>query len=181
MGDGSVIKQHSNPRFQVSVIKKKYLEYLDTQLKNISLGVKIKRKASEQADSVGRRKDNFNDIYTLDTVTHPELEVFRGWYESGEKVWPEKIHLSPVVLKHWYCCDGTLVKEGEYKAPEIAAVNETNNRQKVHSMFDKIDINILDRPNGFRVSAKDSERFFRYIGEPLPGFDYKWPEVYRHC
>jgi len=174
MGDGSVIKQYSNPRFQVSVIKKEYLEYLDTQLEGISLGVKIKRTASEQAASVGRKENNFNDIYTLETVTHPELQVFRRWYDSGEKIWPEDIYLSPVVLKNWYCCDGTLVKDGEYKAPEIAAVNEIGNRQKVHNMFNKINIKILDRPNGFRVSAEDSESFFRYIGEPLPGFSYKW-------
>jgi len=101
-------------------------------------------------------------------------------------VWPEKIELTPTVLKHWYCGDGNWNNGSCNNSIQISMANEKENTDKITQMF----INVgLPAPSNYNISGKrcaaqftveQSKELWEYMGEPLPDFEYKWPEQYRN-
>ena len=178
------------------MVSKNYLNYIDKIFGKFSLGVHVKETPEE---AVKRRrkseflsngyKEDYKTVYRWMSMAHPEITKFSEWYSTGEKVWPKDIELTPTVLKHWYCGDGTYVNRNQGHI-QIAMLNEVNNTQKVDSMFKNSGLPV---PSNYNISTKDgekvtcgatftvsqSEKLWEYMGEPLPDFDYKWPERYR--
>jgi len=193
MGDGWLSTCNKRPRISVELITKDYLTYLANEVFPVcSGGVNLKRTAKEAAE-VSRKAgfrpnakaENYSDIYSWQTTSHPELEQYREWYSTGEKCFPEDIELTPTMLKTWYVCDG-FVHNDRY--PGIALSNEHGARDKIDNMFreqgltdyywkvSKTDDKHATKPNAtvrFRTAGADN--FFRYVGSPPPGFEYKFP------
>jgi len=157
MGDGHINRGGKNPYLSVEMKSPNYLEYVSSMFPWISTGI----------------IDREDGIYRFDTRSVCALTEFAEWYSSGKKIFPENIDLTPIVLKHWYVCDGGLGGNGPY--PMIAVTNEIDNKQKIECYFDSIGIDIRWKTHKLAVRAHDVDSFFDYIGEPLPGFRYKWP------
>lgn len=191
MGDGSVDRTSTNPRISCSNTKKKYLDYLDKQFPVIGLGVKLENSAKECAERdrcSGFNKtasaDQYSDMYRWRTRTHPELAEFGNWYKGGYKLFPENISLSPVLLKHWYVCDGSYINHNYNSHIVIGISNERENIDKIKKYFSTQDlpepkVSSSVRSNGsintsIRWTVCGSLELFDYMGEPLPGFEYKW-------
>lgn len=183
MGDGSLDRSGANCRVKVEMINEKYLKYVDGVLGNLSNGVTMTRTAEENAKKMrtsGFRPDanasNYSDVYRLTTKRHPKLNDFESWYESGEKVFP-KLELTPTMLKHWYVCDGHL-SERENSRPNVVfgITNEYEHSDKLEQMFIEqgIDANTTESKN-LNIGVSHTEKFFEFIGEPIKGFNYKWP------
>jgi hypothetical protein len=186
MGDGSINRQSKSPRLRAEMTAKAYLEYLDSKFPHISCGVTQSRSASEQAESHresgfnnSASGNNYSDCYWWETMTHQDFDEFADWYNTGNKVFPESLELTPTVLKNWYVCDGGV----NNKSIRIYVGNERNNKSKIESYFLDIGIGSLkwsevDRGSrshtSINFSVEDSEKLFEYMGEPLPGFEYKW-------
>lgn len=195
MGDGSVSRQSKNAHIDVQMTNRKYLEYLDDLFGCLTTGVKLAKTAEEVAKASSA--DDFNeyddpdayaDLYRLRTRNHPALNVYDSWYETGEKVWPSSIELTPTVLKHWYVGDGTYDEREFANSSTIAfsVVNESRNQEKVDALFDEVG---LPTPSWYpyecesgrmtcRISwnCEESVELFEYMGAPLPGFQYKWTD-----
>lgn len=170
-----------------------YLQYINEEVfPNIGTSVSLLRTAEEVCERSQRNTtvdgsenaEDYSDMYAWRTVGHPELSDYRSWYDSGEKQWPDGLELSPVAFKHLFVGDGSYHQGDEYI--KITTVNEMDNEEKVVSIFDRSGIRI----NNFRydphsdkvdifLSKSESERMFELMGDPLPGFEYKWPESYR--
>lgn len=198
MGDGSISYGNSkNPSIQCSCINKKYLNYLDNFFGLLSTEPFKSRTAEELAES--NRKSGFDpsanaktysDQYYWKTVSHPELKKFSNWYDSGEKVWPEDMVLTPTILKHWYCGDGHYNNYNNGRI-EISMDNEYKNNKKVLSYFDNININLTEsrfnkykRKDGrqcctLQFRESQSEILWECMGDPIPGFEHKWPERFK--
>lgn len=196
MGDGSICYHYDNPTLQISVIKKEYLEYIDEELGNLSLGVRKQTVAEESAKmnresgfSPNAKTENYSDIYRLVTTAHHELQQYADWYSTGEKVFPQSINLTPTTLKHWYCCDGTMDTWDGSRRIRISAGNEEQNKDKLKDYFNNVGLpqptltsieggtsqyDYTELQIGFTV--EDSKEVFSYMGEPLPGFEYKFPD-----
>jgi len=63
--------------------------------------------------------------------------------------------------------------------------NEVNNTDKVNQLFENAG---LLSPSNYDISENNciaeftvdqSKELWQYMGEPLPDFEYKWPEEYR--
>lgn len=192
MGDGSVDRSSNNPRFSCSSVQKEYLEYLDSLFPIIGLGVKLHRTAEQCVErdidsgfNKSAKEENYSDIYRWRTMCHPDIQQFSNWYNSGEKSFPKQLSLTPTILKHWYCCDGSYA-DGVRNVIEIGVSNEIDEKDKIKSMFQDSGLgepswNICKRAgnrdgmNGkIYFSSKSTDRLFDYMGEPLPGFEYKW-------
>jgi hypothetical protein len=178
---------------EVEMINEDYLNYLNENVfPHIGTTVGLLRTAESNAEDAKTRDgflgsgnvENYSDTYSWRTVGHPELKQYRGWYNGEDKVWPEDIQMDPVTLKHLYVGDGSFHQRDEYM--KITTRNEMNNKEKVLGIFDRSGISI----NNFRYddysdkvdiffSKGESFRLFELMGEPLPGFEYKWPEEYR--
>lgn len=200
MGDGSIDRGRGgrNPKLECEMINPNYLEYIDTQFGIFGNGVSLHRTAEENAKqcrdrgfSPDAKEENYSDSYRWRSVSHPELEEFANWYSTGKKVWPDDIELTPTVLKHWYCGDGNWNNNGSRNYIIIAMSNEVNNTDKVDIMFESVglpspnnyDIQERSRDGGLKCNAvftvEQSKELWSYMGEPLPDFEYKWPDNYK--
>lgn len=194
MGDGTLHRSGNNPHLVISSITKEYLEYVDEIMGVKTTGVKQfdSKSADKNARSIeksfGKSAENVScsDIYVLSTRKFPELQKL-DWYtgNNGEKVWPNNIDLTPTVLKHWYANDGTYNKDNNFL--NIAASNERGNYKKVKEMFERASLpspQYNESENdysgwivSFYFTGDDTKEIFDYMGDPLPGFEYKWRNI----
>lgn len=196
MGDGCLNRSSTNPRLKVEMISPNYLKYLDDIFGCLSTGVSLTMTAKESAKhnrdsgfSPNANSENYSDKYIWNTRCHPELYQF-NWYKTGEKVFPDDIELTPTVLKHWYCGDGHWDNTGQNSHISICMLNEVENTDKVDQYFRNVG---LPEPSNYNIrydksgnidcdaqfTKKQSRELWEYMGEPLPDFEYKWPEEYR--
>jgi hypothetical protein len=196
MGDGSLGRSNKNPRIRVKMISPNYLEYLDETFGCLGTDVTLKQTAAESAkqnrDSGFRpnaKEENYSDVYQWRTRSLPELHDF-NWYKTGKKVWPEWVPMTRTVLKHWYCGDGCFDNSSRQHSIVIGMSNEVENTDKVDKYFKRMG---LPTPSNYSISKRKdgsknciakftqpaSKKLWEYMGEPLPDFEYKWPEEYR--
>jgi len=197
MGDGSVKRDSNrNPYIRVRSITKEYLEYLDDLFGMMSLGVKLRYTAEEKARENRDRNfspdadaSNYSDQYIWRTRRSEKFRQYENWYTEGKKVYPE-IELTPTILRHWYVCDGHYHNSRSDNYISISCSNEQNNKDKVEKMFSNIGYDVeywneSTRNNGkysgttnsaICFNVQTSKNIFNYIGEPIPGFEYKWPD-----
>jgi hypothetical protein len=190
MGDGTLQRRNEgNPRIKVKMITEEYLKHLDDVFGVLSSGVRFATSGEENAKRKQKnqhwpetKKENYNDLYEWHSRTHPSLEMF-DWYSSGKKVWPERIELTPTVLKHWFVGDGHYHRRDKHLS--ISMNNEVDNQEKVSRFFANAEI---PKPDRYRVDVRenftecsafftveDSKTLYEYMGDPLPGFQHKWP------
>ena len=198
MGDGSIISESKNNRITMNMVSENYLKYVDSIFGCLGTGVSLKRTAKESAKNSRKyninnnaKEENYSDVYSWNTRAHPELNIFTGWYKNNTKVWPNKINLTPTTLKHWYCGDGHWSNSGTSNRIKITTSNEAKNTDKIDSMFKNSG---LPTPSNYSKYKKESgsincdicftvdqsKELWKYMGNPLPDFGYKWPRKY-HC
>lgn len=171
MGDGSVCSSDNrNPYIQVTMENKKFLDWIDTELGILSTGVKIVE---------GTGFSEGTKYYKLITRRLNELRKYNEWYGENGKNFPDDINLTPLKLKVWYCCDGDKSVDTRWTTKEyarISAHNEIKNKNKINRYFDGLEFTPNWNDGGrFTFGRYGSYNFWDYIGEPLPGFEYKWP------
>jgi len=197
MGDGSINRGRKNPQIKVEMISPNYLKYIDSKFEMFGKGVSLKQTAEESAKrccdsgfSPNAKVDDYSDLHLWYSMAHPELQEFAEWYSTGKKVWPSNIKLTPTVLKHWYCGDGTWYNSGSHNHIRIGMSNEVENTEKVDQMFENVGLpspinyDIWGGEDGSEMcnalfTVEQSKELWEYMGEPLPDFEYKWPEQYR--
>jgi hypothetical protein len=152
------------------MINREFIEWVDSELGIISTGTVSKY---ERDTSFGS-----STTYRLNSRRLSQFEQYRDWYDCGEKVFPE-IELNPLILKVWYCCDGDMSVDERWNKKcyaRLTASNEMDRKENINSMFSGLPFS----PNWndgarFTFGREGSKKFWEYIGEPLPGFEYKWP------
>lgn len=194
MGDGSVDDKNDsrrNPRLRAAMTTKEYLKYLRDKFPKTSKDLTVHQTDEQLAKRNHKNSflqssnaEDYKTQYKWQTISHPEISQYEEWYSSGEKVWPE-VKLTPTTLKHWYVCDGSFNNNEHRFYVELHCSNERKNKEKIERMFDCAGLEVSrwrdDKQDSgrYKTSAilnnKESEDFFDYIGEPLPGFEYKWP------
>lgn len=187
MGDGWVDKDKNNCRISVSVVEEEYLNYLDSKFGNLSCGVYEDKSGETNAKIKGGDPDNYRDTYRLQTICHPDLNTYGKWYKEDGKAWPENIVLNPITLKHWYVCDGHYKNTGGDDYITISMSNEIKNTEKIESYFERSGLPSPTWQKGTSVlkgvefprcvarwTVSESEELFSYMGDPIPGFEYKW-------
>lgn len=163
MGDGALDSQNGrDPRVTIAVQKRRYIEYLQDILQPL---------CGEIYKS--------NNLWWISTRNHGGLEKYASWYDSGNKLWPSDLQITPTILRHLYAQDGST----QHRASPIARVctrNEQENREKVSEI---IKTSGLPAPtwdeHQFRCSVEDSQDVFKFMEHGVAGYEHKWPEEYR--
>lgn len=198
MGDGTIGKKEGkNQRVQANMTNSEYLRHVDKQFGILGTGVSLYQTAKECANSASEsgfspnaKEKNYSDQYSWRTRCHPDIQEFAKWYASGKKVWPEDIELTPTVLKHWYCGDGCLASTKNTYYIKISMSNESENTDKVDSLFENSGIpspnryDMYKRRNGSIkcgaiFTTDQTKELLKYMGSPPPGFEYKWTKDYK--
>jgi len=182
-------RNKDKPRVVLAMTNKKFLEYLSNELTHLTGEVRLKKTAEEVAKdaresgfSEKAAVDDCKDVYEINFTNKEKYKELASWYDNGEKKWPEKLELTPNVLTGLYVGDGSIRKfsgdkyDGARPNLVITTTNEIDNEQKIKSYFTEqgFDAPTITPPQVV-FSADTSENLFNYMGEPLPGFEYKWP------
>jgi len=177
MGDGwAEDKDNGKARVRVAMINKQYISYLNSLFPIYGTGV-------SQVT-----KDGFNgptDMYQFSTMTAPAFSQYRNWYDEGTKSISD-IQLTPTVAKHWYASDGSTEFDGGWSRAKLYCDVGLADKGAVIQMFEESGSPVPKweeykrengNPKGVLVfSSKQTDDFLNWIGDPLPGFKYKWGE-----
>lgn len=164
MGDGSIVQREITPHFVVSMSGGSGDEFTKWLQEQITITSK----------RIEKRLDNSNHktVYSLRTHSHEYFNNLAEWYNSGRKLYPNKLSLTPTILKMWYVSDGSLSNSG----PIFTCWNESHRKDFLLSLFEDIGLSVTwqSANNDIYIRKESQDNFFEYIGEPVPGFEYKW-------
>lgn len=191
MGDATLRRHTKIPFVQIYMINEEFIEWLDEEFGWLSTGWSLYRTAEHSAE-LGRsngsnpiaRAANYNDVYQTQTRSMPQFEQYREWYPDGEKRFPADLELTPMRLKCWYVCDGTLNHDPRYPNARpyitISMYRHMDQVEEILAMFEAtgLDLNPQVDEKSIRFRADDSETLLTWMGYPLPGFEYKWARTY---
>lgn len=184
MGDGYIyMNDGENPYLSVQMTNEEFLKWLYDELDPLSRYFKHEQTAKEKAEQNRRngysddaREEDYNDVYGFSTRCLPALKKYAAWYETGQKRFPDDLELTPLVLKMWYVCDGTkYTQENTRPVIEIGCTNERDRVEYVKGLFSSLDVSPRFDDSVVRFRVDDSEKLWKYMGDSVPGFEYKWP------
>lgn len=166
MSDGCV----GETGLKVEMITKEFIEWIDDEMGIFSTGVSHR----EVEDK------NRNDTWIVRLRNFSDIQDYKDWYSTGEKQFPDELVLTPLMTKVWYCGDGTW--DGR---PCFAVTNENAREDFVRNLFEKKEFETIwyskesKKENEKKyarvtISQHQTRDFLDWMGEPLPGFDYKW-------
>lgn len=124
------------------------------------------------------------EYYRFETRCHPELRDYLSWYRP-EKIWPE-IEITPTILKYLYISDGTYDNTNSHNRIMISCSKESHNPDRISKILDESGypvgrVYIYERDGRsddmqLWFDTEQTEKMFEDMGEPVPGFEYKWPD-----
>lgn len=177
LGDADIKEGTNGSIFRLRMTNKRFLEWVSTQLSPLSRGVFLSESSEKQKKSALRGQldgvssdSDFNDLYVLRTVTHPQVDELLEWYSTGKKRYPET--MTKEMLRMWYVTDGWNQKNNI----RIRCKQQSDRPESITNILSSVGINpSIDADNGIiRVHSQDSNDFFSSTEAP-PGFEYKWP------
>lgn len=179
LGDADIKSGTNGSIFRLRMTNKKFLEWVSSELSPISRGVFLSEDSEAQKESALRGElegvtDNseFNDLYGVRTVTHPQVNKLNDWYSTGKKRYPESI--TKEMFRMWYVTDGWNSRNNI----RVRCVDQSDLANETISKIDNLKFvssSTFDEGRGtIRISSEDSREFFRTTSPP-PGFEYKWP------
>lgn len=182
MGDGTVGKTASGKRnnLKVEMTKREFLDWVARQLGDLVSLLKKSREAEDLAEKNRRHghtvnEENINDEHILGTVATDFTTRMRDrWYPNGEKRFPDDLDLTPEMTRIWYVCDGSLARN---EVAVIYAHNEISRQDYMESLFDDTPFNPsfnYTGGGGLQFTKEETPEFLRWIGDPVPGYEYKW-------
>lgn len=161
---------------RTKMINKEFLDWLYNELGFFSSNLELYMSAYESYEDASKRfpndvttVENYSDIYEYRTIRHPYFTKLDEWYSSGKKRFPEDLELTPLIAKVWYVCDGSYNNR-----VCIYAKNESDRSNFLINLFDVADARWQSASNCIRFTRSGSDEILEWMGEPLPGFEYKW-------
>jgi len=180
LSDGYISWKDTTPSMGVALTNRPALEWIDEQLAPYSHGVKdcasaelrasISRQSGFQPDASAEKYD---DMWYVLTSSMESLRPMADWYSDDGKNIPSTVDISPESLRMWYICDGGVMWNKFDGHPRIHTTKYCFDSDSV------IESVLSNYPGEFEVWEKsvafrDVDVFIDYVGERVPGFEYKW-------
>jgi len=182
MGDGS-LNRSGDSEFSMVVMstQARFLQHLDALFGPLSAGVRMHQDGETIA--AGARKSGFDtsegsweykDVYAVRIRGHPTLTEMRNrWYPDGQIRYPSDLVLTPTAAKMWYCSDGGL---SWARRPYVAfgTHNEAGRPEFLKALFEEHGFDPVWSDPLLRFTNDDTGDVLDWMGDPIPGFEYKW-------
>lgn len=168
LGDGYINEQKTNQhRLVVTSMSKRFLDHLHNEWAWLFCDPYLYR--SEQ-----------NDYYRTHTISHSYFTEMREWYSGGEKKFPDDLNLDATATKYWYAGDGTLSTQNTNPFARISTRNESDRGDWLVGL---LPFDATFSSNYINIPTNQTPEFLDWLGEPLPGYEYKWNETlnYEDC
>lgn len=101
---------------------------------------------------------------------HPEIKEYRDWYSSGKKQFPKHMELTPLIVRIWYAGDGSTFDTDK---TWYRITNHMNKLDKLLNWFEEA--GVKGSIHGKSIAFTEHSGFEELIGEPVPGYERKWP------
>lgn len=112
-------------------------------------------------------------LYSVRSICCDEMtEQYERWYPDGSRRIPDDFEITPMVMNHWYCSDGHLKTENKNPRLSIGCSYEQDRRSFVEGLF-PFPTSYVGYEICFPTAITDE--IVDYMGDPIPGFEYKWP------
>jgi hypothetical protein len=163
IGDGTLDNGgNTNYRLTVTTTEPEYAKHIEELLGWLHTSTR-----STTYDDVRK------EVYRVRTHCLSDITTeYKRWYPNGDKRIPDDFTITPFTLKHWYCADGHLKDNSSNPRFSIGCKFENDRRTFVEELFPFPATYV-----GYEICFKtaDTEKIANYMGNPLPGFRYKWP------
>lgn len=182
LGDGSIPRVDGSRSLRVPMINRRFLRWYDERMGYLTTGVRQVHTAEQLAESnrvsgfsPDAEAEDYHDTYVVRTRSHPYFNELREWYSTGEKRFPDDLELTSRLAKLWYVSDGYL-DVGRWGRPrvEIKAHSESDRAEFLCDLFRERGFDPTFRRHELRFTCDDTERLLDWLGDPPPGFAYKW-------
>lgn len=187
LGDGSVVRPTANPRLQVNSRKESFLEFIHGEFGVFSATRPRLVKSAEELAQADRESgfhpeaeaENYGNKYGWESICSKRFEPWREWYETGKKVWPNDIDLTPLTMSVWYASDASFNPNHGKGRAKIDTANEKDSREKVLSYFNGISVETpawdsYEDHSRIRFSAEGTQQLLEYMDTVIPGYEHKW-------
>lgn len=185
MGDGHVPKTHGNSQMRIRMINKEFLDWLDQELSYLSSGVRFIKSADDSAKQMrdsgfrpNAKKENYNDVWELNTRTHPYITNMReNWYVPEKSFNLDIIDLNKDVIKMWYVTDGYLCdRDGHNPYSAFRMDSQSGTASEISKELSSMGFNnsVRDGGNVIAISPLSTIDLLDWIGDAPDGFEYKW-------
>lgn len=189
MGDGALKHSHKkserlgNQSIEVVSINKEFIKHLYNDYSPFFTEPSIRRSAKDSArqaidsDVVSSPEGStFRTQYRIVSRAIPFFNRYDSWKISGKKRWPSDIEFTPEQLRYLYVADGGLSwnKDSMSARAQITSSNEPEQMGRLCDMLNKIGIDCSTYDDRIMMKPSSTDDFFNYLGEPVPGFEYKW-------
>lgn len=184
MGDASLATHDSpNPYLRWNNTNFQFMNHVHNKLSPLTTGVTVHRTAEESASYNQLRTDRdwpvnpdlYNTIYLTRTRRIPYFNKYKQWYTKTGKRFPTDLKLTPTIAKYWYVCDGTVNWMRKYSSKiQFTSRNEQDREQYIVDLFSKVGFRPKRNRHMYYFSTEESVDVLRWMGDPLPGFEYKW-------
>lgn len=180
LGDGSI--QSVSPYSAYFVYGSKhfeYIKYVKNTLKSFGIeGGKIIKRYHKKENVLFAKRDYCSYFYR--SYCYVELLPLRNkWYPNGKKIIPKDLKLNPLILRHHYIGDGSLIHPKQGK-PYIYLYTNGFTIPDVEWLTDKINklgFRATRQPavNSIRIFGYSTKEFLNYIGNsPVICYKYKF-------
>jgi len=181
LGDGCALGRGNerNTYIRMGNTEREFLQWTVNEIGIFARPGGVTRKATakqarENTPTIaGREVVPRKDKYTAATIGHPLFNHFDSWYTDGEKEFPEWVDLSPPIVRVWYAGDGSLYNSN-CSRPTFYFKGQEGRSVQIASWFNKFDIFPNAGEGRISISPRDLPAFQELIGDPIPGYEYKW-------
>jgi len=120
------------------------------------------------------------ELFELTLPKHKFTKKLRDDWYNPKKI-PKNTVVDKLFTKYWYVCDGNLNSKYEASittsSKNIEFVEKSFNQLPFEYKIKNIGTTELSNNDRYRIyisSRENVEKFLNYLGEPVPGFEYKW-------
>lgn len=179
LGDGGLSRQESRTCYLlVGNQKIDFLKWIYDQLGWLSSSISLHSKEGSEfiSPATGKEYTSNNDLYQLRTIAHPQLSKWEEWYDSDKRGKEIKLPFlfTPTTIKLWYAGDGSrnLHGGGDYIKIFMSLSNEV--LERIADVFRDWGFPCKTGSNRIRFQKKSSKKLLDWMGDPIPGYEYKW-------
>lgn len=158
LSDGHIARRNDNMYLDLTMKNERFLHWLSDQL---SLVCRVKSK---------------DKYYRLTTLSHPSMSKFNWMEDNNKKKFPDELSLNSTIVKMWYCGDGGL-QWSKHSANGLASIScqaQIHREDYLVKLFDDIGLNPTINGPALLFSVGDTNKLLDIMGDPPPGFEYKW-------
>lgn len=190
LGDGNIhVGNCKNAAFRLGMTNKEFLEWFQGEIGILASSLKIQSTAEELVEQNKANDlinvvnpDKYKDYYMLTTRRHPKLNKFRSWYGESGKSFEKVNSLTSDMVKMWFVSDGNCKRGKGNVQPTVRLTvpNFVDQKDSILSLFSNCGFSpswynhSRKQDETLRFSVEESKTLCDWMGDPPPGFEYKW-------